>query len=145
MGQEALVLIAAACIYYPARYQYIYLDEGQSIAHLVLLLVVTVAASIIVFAFILFENASTVNQSILAAILAGPIIDLAQGTYPSTGCTCYITALLYFITSHEVLQHSNYAWVAGAILVISTVNFWVASRGVEVQRVKHWFFDHESS
>lgn len=90
----------------------------NSLAHMIILLVVTMISSGLVLAFIVFEADTIRMKIILSAIVLGVAIDLMTKKYPSSGCLMYLTALLFFVTSEDVRSHTVY--VSGGILAIIT-------------------------
>lgn len=101
---------------------------NQDIKNIIRLLVVFTVALFstgTVFLFIALEADTLRMRMIACAVALGPSIDLLRNQYPRSGCATYMVALLFFVTSRDVREHTSYVVSGVGIILISTLAFMI--------------------
>lgn len=119
------ILLYLGTVYHCTKWQVQYrIKHKHEAVQFFSLLVVGFASTLLLLAYMAYEDAGIRIRAILGAIVAGIVLDIARNEYPSVGCATYMTALGFFVTMHDLREvHQIYFYLASLIMFASVVLF----------------------
>ena len=119
------ILLFLGTVYHCIKWQVQYrIKHKHEAVQFLSLLIVGFASTLLLLAYMAYEDGGIRIRTLLGAIVSGIVIDIARNEYPSVGCATYMTALAFFITMHDLREvHEVYFYLAGLIMFASIFLF----------------------
>lgn len=119
------ILLYLGTVYHCTKWQVQYrIKHKHEAVQFFSLLIVGFASTLLLLAYMAYEDAGIRIRAILGAIVAGIVLDIARNEYPSVGCVTYMTALGFFVTMHDLREvHEIYFYLASLIMFASVLLF----------------------
>jgi len=116
------VLLFLGTVYHCTKWQIKYrIKQKHQAVQFASLLVVTFASTLLLVAYMAYEDGGIRTRTILGASLTGIAIDIARNDYPSVGCATYMTALAFFVSIRDL--HLTYFYMTCLIMFMSLFLF----------------------
>jgi len=118
-------LLFLGTVYHCTKWQIQYrIKHKHEAVQFMSLLIVGFASALLLVAYMAYEDGGIRTRTILGAIVAGIVLDIARNEYPSAGCATYMTSLAFFATMHDLREvHAVYFYLASLIMFMSVFLF----------------------
>lgn len=97
------VILFLGTIYHCIKWQIHYrVKHKHDVVQFASLMVIGFAATLLLIAYMAYEDGGIRTRAILGAVVGGIAIDMFRNDYPSSGCATYMTAMAFFVTIRDL-------------------------------------------